>query len=454
MKTPDSPAHRCEEYALSDKDFTESHYREILGTIGGTDRHVVSYNAIPWGKNYVIWRHDLDYSINRGLRLAELDADHGVHSTFFINLHSPFYNALERSQTLLLRQISGMGHDIGVHFDWYFHHNSLGEEWEIKIAEEARILADLVEKDPVAVSFHNPNEALLKIGKERLGGLVNTYSRKLMLDSGYHSDSNGYWRHERIIDVVGDPSATRLQVLTHPEWWLDTPMPPRHRIHRAAFGRARAAMKEYDQLLERGSRNNIGVFEEAMGISKDKQIQGNAFWEQLLSEGREPTLFIEVWRSLIARIRTLTRMGIAENSNLSAEQLDTLIMGEPFRKRLLLMFFGEFKDYFFRDNKNYVADLSRLEEIALSISCGTEEEDAVDTKMGLLKLLKLHGAMEAWEASAPLETPAEPNTVTGEIELGSDYTFESDGTSKSTPFSPANLKNSWRKIASSIMMQR
>lgn len=240
-------------------DFVEEHYREILQLVTSMGRTVVPYNSIPWGGRYIVWRHDIDFSVNRSFRLAQINAEHSLHATFFINLHSTSYNPFERSQTKLLREIARLGHDIGVHFDWAFYGHLDETEYEEVIAQEARILADLVERSPVAVSFHNPNEHILKMDKKLLGGLVNAYGWKLMQDAKYCSDSNGYWRFDRLADVVADQTVQRLQVLTHPVWWLEKPMPPRQRIRRAALGRAEcAALADYDRALRDAGRQNFG----------------------------------------------------------------------------------------------------------------------------------------------------------------------------------------------------
>ena len=49
----------------------------------------------------------------------------------------------------------------------------------------------------------------------------------------------------------------RLQVLTHPEWWVPDALSPRDRVARCVEGRASAALAGYDSALERFDRRNI-----------------------------------------------------------------------------------------------------------------------------------------------------------------------------------------------------
>lgn len=58
------------------EDFTEANYRKILETmIGkGYTYKAFDYEAINSDEKIVIWRHDVDFSLNRARRLAEIEA--------------------------------------------------------------------------------------------------------------------------------------------------------------------------------------------------------------------------------------------------------------------------------------------------------------------------------------------------------------------------------------------
>ena len=81
-------------------------------------------------------------------------------------------------------------------------------------------------------SFHNPEGGrLLGFDMDSVGEaenlMVNAYGRTIRRRYHYCSDSNGYWRHERLYDVVSNSKHERLHILTHPEWWLQRPMTPK-----------------------------------------------------------------------------------------------------------------------------------------------------------------------------------------------------------------------------------
>ena len=66
---------------------------------------------------HVLWRHDVDVSMHRAARLAEIEAERGAVATYFVNPRSAFYNLLEPEIEVLLRRIRSLAHEIGLHFD-------------------------------------------------------------------------------------------------------------------------------------------------------------------------------------------------------------------------------------------------------------------------------------------------------------------------------------------------
>lgn len=215
-----------------------------------------SFSAIPWGSNFILWRHDIDLSVNRALRLARINSEFGLHSTFFVNLHSQFYNVFESSQLELLHEIVDLGHDVGVHFDMSHYSNLSEDKFCERLDWEAKILQTIMKVDPTAFSFHDPSASDLNHQKEMYAGLQNAYSQKLNTEARYCSDSNGYWRFEPLPDVLAQLQGP-LQVLIHPGWWQEIELPPRSRVHRTVFGRAQSVMANYDSNMETVSRENL-----------------------------------------------------------------------------------------------------------------------------------------------------------------------------------------------------
>ena len=106
-------------HQANDQDFTVEAYRQLI-SLALTSYQLADYRSIPWGERFVLWRHDCDYSLNRSLALAKIEAEVGLWSTFFVNPHCEFYNLLESGQLALVKEMVQLGHDIGLHFDGAF----------------------------------------------------------------------------------------------------------------------------------------------------------------------------------------------------------------------------------------------------------------------------------------------------------------------------------------------
>lgn len=239
------------------EDFTEAGYCQALALARG--HWAFERFGTECGEPHVLWRHDIDVSPHRALRLAHLECERGLKATYFFLLHSEFYNCMEAGTRDIMRGIAELGHDVGLHFDAAFY-PPIGdlETLERRIRWEADAIADLAGRAPVAVSFHNPTpEQLARFDQPRLGGLVNAYGRPLRERYRYISDSNGYWRFHRLHEVLSARQDAALHVLTHPEWWTPDERSPRDRIMRAVEGRAARVMQSYDAFLEAQGRENV-----------------------------------------------------------------------------------------------------------------------------------------------------------------------------------------------------
>lgn len=234
--------------------FTEAGYRELLRVAKAryAFRSFREFRDAPAGT--VLWRHDLDFSVHRALALARIEAAEEVRATHFVLLHSGFYNALEAEVAERVREIVALGHDLGLHFDPRFHD---GRDLDDALARERALLEDLFATEVTAFSLHNPDVAGWSDGRDEIAGMVNAYGSYLTKNYGYASDSNGYWRFAPLDEVLAHGEHERLQVLTHPEWWVPEPMSPRDRVSRAIDGRARRQHARYDEVMSAMRRENV-----------------------------------------------------------------------------------------------------------------------------------------------------------------------------------------------------
>ncbi len=233
-----------------DHDFTEAEYRDLLRLAKRSYRFIRFPKHATARSGAALWRHDVDFSVHRALALARIEAEEGVHATYFVNLHSRFYNALEEEVATRIDEIASLGHDLGLHFDPTFY-AARGPGLDEALRLERNLLEELFATPIDAFSLHNPQIAGWSSDRDEIEGMVNAYGAGLKARFAYCSDSHGEWRHRPLREVLESGEDERLQVLTHPEWWVPEPMPPANRVERAISGRAASVRARYSETVER-----------------------------------------------------------------------------------------------------------------------------------------------------------------------------------------------------------
>lgn len=198
--------------------FTFKHYSEILEQ--ATDRfQCSSFFEQPDGAARLYLRHDIDVSVKNALALAELEAEHGVKSTYFAAINSPYYNLLNDAQVNRLRQISDLGHTIGLHVDERGAYMDEFSSIETALSSVHDFLSEIVPVEKL-ISFHMPSQYDFN-QTEKIGDFTNAYSTTFTDGEKvkYLSDSNRRWREGCFCQHLDDPTHDSYQILTHPIWW-------------------------------------------------------------------------------------------------------------------------------------------------------------------------------------------------------------------------------------------
>ena len=198
--------------------FSFNEYLKILKTY--KKRFVKFHEAEK--ESFVILRHDVEYSVNRALKIAELESQNSVSSTFFFKVSSNVYNIFSRISIDKINKIKELGHDIGLHF--YVSH--IKNKNLDKLKSELKIQKDIFEGGLnikcKSFSFHRPPIWVLKIRKDFIGGLLNTYGpsyfefSKKPNNIKYISDSQHKWNFGHPLDFTNNQ---RIQLLLHPDEW-------------------------------------------------------------------------------------------------------------------------------------------------------------------------------------------------------------------------------------------
>src|SRR5262249_21611362 len=108
------------------------------------------------GPPLLLLRHDIDYSLQPALKIANLERHHGIRATYFIRLHSPFYSPLSPSGRDAVRLLVEQGHEIGYHFDYDFLNDAIESRSVSRFMGDVSALEAISGTTIRAVAAHDP----------------------------------------------------------------------------------------------------------------------------------------------------------------------------------------------------------------------------------------------------------------------------------------------------------
>jgi hypothetical protein len=236
-------------------DFTYDYYRKILKVVGTLfiPRLFREAANLPGLSGSAFLRHDIDISLWPALRMAAIEQEQHLSSTYMVMVRSRLYDVSSTESARILSEILGMGHEVGVHFDCpeeLRHDHGDISTLESSILEDCRRLEDVLGTAVQSISFHRPVPWLLR-GALMVNGKVNAYANELM--HWYLSDSKGNWRAGEPLGLLKDDSHSVLQLLTHPIWWGKEHQSPAERLESFYLFQTRrmepASTAQFDQAL-------------------------------------------------------------------------------------------------------------------------------------------------------------------------------------------------------------
>jgi hypothetical protein len=176
-------------------EFSLDHYRDLLRAAKAGGYRWAGFDAPP-EPGVVILRHDVDLSLDAALAVAELEAEEGAWSTWFLMTRSVFYNLASKEGEHAIARLRRLGHRVAHHAVWPD--------------------VDLDERFDPVVAWHNPNPEYMW---DAIEGAVNVMALPFFDTECYRSDSNQQWRRGCPHEELAAGSFEWLQLLTHPEIW-------------------------------------------------------------------------------------------------------------------------------------------------------------------------------------------------------------------------------------------
>jgi len=171
-------------------------YRELLAAARAGGYRLAGFDSPP-GEGDLLLRHDVDLSLEAAVRMAEVEAEAGVRSTWFLMTRSVFYNLASPAGERALARLRELGGRIAHHA--VHPHVDLDERFE-----------------PV-VAWHNPDPAFMSLP---IAGAANAMAPPFFHPDRYRSDSNQRWRHGDPREAIARGAFPWLQLLVHPEIWV------------------------------------------------------------------------------------------------------------------------------------------------------------------------------------------------------------------------------------------
>lgn len=207
-------------------EFTHARYRALLRAGLAAGYRFAGFGDIEALRQAAgmacLLRHDCDNDLVAAARMAEIEAEEGVSSTYFVMLRSAMYNLLAPPQTALIRRILSRGHRLGLHFDESVIATAPSDRVAAEVDRERELLGAEFGQAVEVVSFHQPGARILE-GRIRLA-CVNTYDRNDLAGFHYTSDSNLAFRGGEPGVLFARAAHPRLHILIHPEWWTPVAM--------------------------------------------------------------------------------------------------------------------------------------------------------------------------------------------------------------------------------------
>lgn len=202
-------------------DFTYQTYRQFLQLAKTQGYQFLAFTDSQrqaTADQYILLRHDVDFDIYKALKMAEIEAQEGVQSTYFFMITSSFYNLYHHHVIQVIQKIFSLGHSVGLHFD---EKSCIDPQnvasFQQSLEDQKKVFEQIYKKPLEIISFHRPSE--LVVQKNVSVGVDHTYLNKFSTDIEYVSDSKRDFKGKDLLSYIESNNPKKMQVLIHPLWW-------------------------------------------------------------------------------------------------------------------------------------------------------------------------------------------------------------------------------------------
>ena len=172
--------------------------------------------------DFVLLRHDVEFSVERALRIAYLDAKWSIPSSFLFQVKSNAYNPLSTLNSENIRKICDLGCHVGLHL--YVSHIDVGnwKKLEQELINQKSIIELITDRPCDRFSFHRPPKWVLERRDDYIADILNIYGESFFEFNSdpktikYLSDSQHRFEYGH---PLNDYSQQKMQILLHPDEW-------------------------------------------------------------------------------------------------------------------------------------------------------------------------------------------------------------------------------------------
>jgi hypothetical protein len=226
-------------------DFTFRKYSELCEAMVNSDYVLLTVDeyltlkAIP--ARYIILRHDVDIKPERTLKIAQIEREFGICSTYYFRMTDEVY------QPALIKQIAELGHEIGYHYEVLDKakgdYSKAVEIFENELAELRKNHLNIK-----TICMHGnsrtrwDNRDLWNHYDFKEFGIIGEAYISIDFDDvAYFSDTARTWnprykikdsygssegntvinKTDDLIELIGDEKLPHLYILMHPDDWCD-----------------------------------------------------------------------------------------------------------------------------------------------------------------------------------------------------------------------------------------
>lgn len=203
-------------------------YAELIKSLSDSGCSFRSINKINAHRpKDVFLRHDVDFSLELTLPIAEEEQKLGARSCYYVLLSGP-YNPCSAASINAMKQLRAMGHEIGLHYDLSLYPDTPNRARK-RLDCEVEFLQQLSGGEVSTIVMHEPSRGHEDFFLDVPGYINPTYFQRTNPDLLYVSDSCRAWRDLSLCEYLnGQSEKSCLMLNTHPESWLADR--PQHRI--------------------------------------------------------------------------------------------------------------------------------------------------------------------------------------------------------------------------------